>query len=175
MKETKIYIPFSKRDDVRHEVSGYASTESVDTQGEVVAKEAIRKALPDYMKFPTIREMHQFSAVGKTEDATVDKKGLFIKAKIVDPIAWMKIKEGVYNGFSLGGKAIMKVGNVIKDLLLREISIVDRPANPETVFTLVKFDKKGRPATEENVEVELEKIVDPGWIDGYFDTMRKVV
>lgn len=141
----KFYGQFTKKDDDERTVEGYASTEAIDTQGEVVKTEAIEKALPDYLKWGNVREMHQWSAVGKTIVADVDKvkKGLFIKAKIVDPIAWQKCKEGVYNAFSIGGKVLKRVGNVIQDLVLNEISIVDRPANPEAIFTLVKFDKGG--------------------------------
>lgn len=126
-------------------VYGYASTEAVDSQGEIVDKAAIEAALPDYMRFGNIREMHTLSAVGKTQSANVDTKGLFIQAKIVDKDAWEKVKEGVYNGFSIGGRKLASVGNRIKRLTLSEISIVDRPANPEAVFTMVKFDnlKKG--------------------------------
>ncbi len=141
--KVKIYGGFTKKNDDEQTVEGFASTEAVDTQGEVVKAEALEKALPDYLKFGNIREMHQWSAVGKTVMASMDenKKGLYIKAKIVDPVAWAKCKEGVYNAFSIGGRVVKRVGNVIQDLVLNEISVVDRPANPEAVFTLVKFDK----------------------------------
>jgi hypothetical protein len=89
--------------------------------------------------------MHQWSAVGKTVKANVDasKKGLYIVAKIIDNQAWEKVKEGVYNGFSIGGQVLKKVNNIIEELSLNEISLVDRPANPLSVFSLVKFDKNG--------------------------------
>lgn len=133
-----LYIPFTKKDNEKKLVFGYASTEAVDSQGEIVSKQAITEALPDYMKFANIREMHQPSAVGKTKSAKIDKKGLFISAKVVDPLAWTKIKEGVYNGFSIGGRKLTSVGKKITKLKLSEISLVDRPANPESVFTLFK-------------------------------------
>lgn len=139
----KLFLPFSKKDSKKKMVFGYASTEALDSQGEIVEKEAIVKALPDYMKFGNIREMHQPSAVGKTKQASIDKKGLFIGAKVVDPLAWEKVEEGVYNGFSIGGRKVTMVGNRIKSLKLSEISLVDRPANPEAVFAMVKFDKNG--------------------------------
>jgi len=137
-----IYAPFTKADSDERIVEGYASTEAVDSQGEVVKLEALEKALPDYMKFANLREMHQWSAVGKTLQAKIDhkKRGLWIKGKIVDKEAWEKVKEKVYNGFSIGGKVLKKIGNVIYELILNEISLVDRPANPEAVFSLVKFE-----------------------------------
>lgn len=141
--EFKIFIPFEKKDKDKRLVYGYASTEALDSQGEVVKKEAIEEALPDYMKFGNIREMHQHSAVGKAVSATVDEKGLFLGSKIVDDNAWKKVKEGVYAGYSIGGKIVEKIQNEIHKLKLTEISLVDRPANPEAVFTLVKRDKSG--------------------------------
>jgi len=137
--DKKVYITFEKMDEDQKMVFGYASTESIDSQGEIVERNAIQRALDDFMRFANMREMHQPSAVGKVKEAIVDDKGLFIGAKIVDSSAWEKVKEGVYNGFSIGGRIVEKVGNEIKELILEEISLVDRPANPDAVFSLVKL------------------------------------
>jgi len=141
-----LYLPFEKKNNEERTVEGYASTEALDCQQEIVKYTAIENALPDYMKFGNIREMHQASAVGKTIMAAVDKvkKGLWIKAKIVDDVAWKKVKEGVYNGFSIGGNIVSKIGNSIEELKLVEISVVDRPANPEALFSVIKFDDSGK-------------------------------
>ena len=88
--------------------------------------------------------MHQPSAVGKTIHAKVDNKGLFIKGKVVDKNAWEKVKEGVYTGFSIGGRVLEQVQNRIKAIKLSEISLVDRPANPDALFSMVKIDDKGK-------------------------------
>jgi len=138
--ESKIFIPFEKVDKDKKMVYGYISTEVEDSQGEVVKRKAIKKAWADYMKFANIREMHQPSAVGVTKEFMHDKHGTWIGAKIVDKDAWEKVKEKVYKGFSIGGRVLEKVGNVIKAIELFEISIVDRPANPEAVFEMVKRD-----------------------------------
>src|SRR6516165_863085 len=45
-------------------VHGIATTEAVDDQGEIVRAAAMRAAIPDYMRFPAIREMHGLSAAG---------------------------------------------------------------------------------------------------------------
>lgn len=133
-----VFIPFTKSDDELRMVYGYASTEALDSQGEIIAREAIIEALPEYMKFGNIREMHQPSAVGKAHEATIDETGLFIGVKVVDDSAWQKVKESVYNGFSIGGKIVTKVNDTITKLRLTEISLVDRPANPEAVFAFYK-------------------------------------
>src|SRR5262249_282154 len=82
---------------------GYASAAALDSQGEVVRKEALAAALPDYMRFANIREMHQPSAIGVAKEAAIDEKGLWLGAKVVDDEAWKKVVEGVYKGFSIGG------------------------------------------------------------------------
>lgn len=152
--DLKMYIQFDKRDDDKRTVTGYASTEALDSQGEVVEKEAVANALPHYLgeydqekgrfKYGNLREMHQLSAVGKTIQAKVDERGLYIEGKVVDDNAWKKVKEGVYTGFSIGGKVLKQLKNRIKELRLTEISLVDRPANPEAVFSMIKINKAGQ-------------------------------
>ncbi len=134
----KRYIPIEKIDPDKRMVYGWASTPSLDSQGEIVSVESLQKALPDYMKFPAVREMHSSKAAGVTKEAKTTPDGLFIGAKIVSDEAWNFVKEGVYRGFSIGGKIKKKVDNVIQSLDLTEISLVDVPADRNSVFTLVK-------------------------------------
>ena len=133
----KIYLPIAKVDAEKREVWGYASTEARDDQGEVVKREALVSALGDYMRFANIREMHQLSAVGVAREAAVDDRGLYVGARIVDDQAWQKVVEGVYKGYSIGGQITQRDPadyKTIIGLVLNEISLVDRPANPEAVF-----------------------------------------
>jgi hypothetical protein len=85
--------------------------------------------------------MHQPSAVGVAREAAVDGKGLYLKAEIVDDDAWRKVREGVYKGFSIGGAVTGRDPDdpkIVTGVDLAEISLVDRPANPEAVFSLWK-------------------------------------
>lgn len=135
------YGSIQKVDAEQRMVYGYASTEAVDAHGEVVLKSAVEDALADYMTFANIREMHQLSAVGTTEEASIDEKGLYIAAKVVDDIAWEKVVSGVYKGFSIGGKVLArdsKDKKIVTKLFLGEISLVDRPCNPEARFDIWK-------------------------------------
>src|SRR5277367_5974828 len=110
------YAPITKIDAAEHMVFGYASTEALDSQGEIVTREALEAALPAYMRFANIREMHQPSAVGVAREAAIDDKGLYLNAEIVTGCD------------------------------LTEISLVDRPANPDAVFSLWKSaDGTGAP------------------------------
>jgi phage head maturation protease len=145
----KLYVPIAKLDQQQRMVYGYASTEALDSQGEVVRKEALAAALPDYLRFANIREMHQPSAVGIAKEAAIDEKGLWIGAKIVADEAWLKVREGVYKGFSIGGFVTSRDTadpTVITGLDLAEISLVDRPANPEAVIEIFKSAGAGRDA-----------------------------
>src|ERR1700752_693445 len=119
-------------------VYGIATTEAVDDQGEVVQADAMRTALPEYMRFPALREMHQLLAAGTTLEAEVGDDGTTrIVAHVVDPVAVAKVRNQVYRGFSIGGRVTQReAGNpkAITGLVLNEISLVDRPANPEAIF-----------------------------------------
>ena len=133
----RFYWPIQKLDHEQHMVWGYASTEAEDEQGEVIRRDALAAALEDYMRFANIREMHQPSAVGIAEEAAIDDKGLYLGARIVDHDAWQKVVAGVYKGFSIGGHVTARDPadrNIVTGLALSEISVVDRPANPEAVF-----------------------------------------
>lgn len=141
------YLPIQKIDDEERMVFGWASTPDIDSDGEVIKAEALEKALPDYMKFPTIREMHQPKAIGKTKQAEVTNKGLYIGAKIVDDNAWKMVKEGVFTSFSVGGNVVKRVGKVIQEMDLIEISLVDVPANKAAVIELWKRGKVNKNAS----------------------------
>lgn len=151
MNHMRFYAPIAKVDAEQRMVWGYASTEAEDDQGETITRDALAVALGDYLKFANIREMHQMSAVGIAEEAGVDDKGLYVGARIVDPRAWDKVTSGVYKGFSVGGRVKARDPgdrNVITALSLTEISLVDRPANPEAVFDCWKAEG-GEPLTED--------------------------
>jgi HK97 family phage prohead protease len=135
------YCDITKVDKEERMVWGYASTEALDAHGETVTKAAVEAALDDYMTYANIREMHALSAVGTAEEASVDDKGLYLCAKIVDDAAWGKVTSGVYKGFSIGGKTLARDPDnrkTITKIALHEISLVDRPSNPEARFDVWK-------------------------------------
>jgi hypothetical protein len=134
-------------DDGSVTVFGIASTEAVDAHGEVVSKAAMENALPDFMKYGTgaLRSMHQPIAAGVVTKAEVNDDGqTVIEAKVVDENEVKKVKAGVYKGFSIGGNQVPggydKVTKTITAMSLTEISLVDRPANPEAVISVWKLE-----------------------------------
>jgi hypothetical protein len=167
MAKKRIYANIEKveeQDDGTLKVWGYASSGATDSDDEIVTPEAMKAALPDYMKFGAVREMHQASAAGTAIEASVDEatgKTAF-GAHVVDPIAVKKVQTGVYKGFSIGGKVTERDPlnkKIIKGLNLIEVSLVDRPANPEAVFTMYKAA-----ATPQDEVEELAELLDAGTV-----------
>lgn len=157
----KLYAEIAKmeaQDDGTVKVWGYASSEAVDSDGEIIAAEAMKAAIPDYMKFGAVREMHGSNAAGTAIEINVEDDGrTFFGAHIVDPVAVTKVKTGVYKGFSIGGSVTARDElnkSQITGLKLTEISLVDRPANPDAVFTCYKADK---PKADETPADDAEK------------------
>lgn len=141
----KFFVPFEKfeeSDDGTIVVCGIASSESIDSDGEVIKSEAMLAALPDFFKYGTgnLREMHQPLAAGTVNDAKVENGNTYIQASVVDPVAIAKVRAGVYKGFSIGGRVTEKNGSTITGIKLSEISLVDRPANPDATFQMWKME-----------------------------------
>ena len=159
-----LFVPFVKFDDEQRMVWGYASTPRKDIQGERVTLDCIKEALPDYMEWANVREMHQKSAIGVTKTAQVDDKGLYIGTKIVDDAAWAKVKpdadgDAVYKGFSVGGQWIEKDGTDITKMRMVEISLVDRPANPDCRIDVIKVAGKAEKHVDPNDLNEVKKSI----------------
>ena len=147
-----MFIPITKFDEEQRMVYGIATCSKLDNQNEIVDWDATKSAVADYSNWRNIREMHKPSAVGTAPvlELRDNTQELYVGAKIIDDSAWMKCKEGVYKGFSIGGdkldqkvemdKVSGKTVNRITKYNLNEISLVDRPANPICRFQTVKRD-----------------------------------
>lgn len=137
-------------DDGTIKVWGFASADTEDSDGETITADAMKAALPGYMKWGAVREMHQAKAAGTAIEAEVQDDGkTWFGAHIVDAEAVKKVKANVYKGFSIGGKVTERDElnkTIIKGLNLIEVSLVDRPANPDAVFTMYKAETVEEPA-----------------------------
>src|SRR5690349_18533378 len=115
-----LFIPLTKVDAVHRLVYGVATAEVVDKSGEIMDYEStvplykewsddIAKA-SDGKSLGNVREMHGKSAAGKLTEILYndDAKTIEVCAKVVDEAAWEKVLEGVYTGFSQGGKYVKK-------------------------------------------------------------------
>jgi hypothetical protein len=162
----KLFAEFAKSEaqaDGTVKVWGFASTGAVDSDGETVTPEAMKAAIPDYMKFGAVREMHQQKAAGTAIEASVDAEGrTWFGAHVIDSEAVKKVQAGVYKGFSIGGKVVERDNlnkSIIKGIRLIEVSLVDRPANPEAVITIMKAER-----TPEDDVAELAELIDAGTV-----------
>jgi hypothetical protein len=130
-------------------VSGFATLDNVDRQGDIVTTESSVEAFKNFRG--NLREMHQPSAVGKIVSFKEDKyfdpsdkkfySGVYVSAYVSKGAqdAWEKVLDGTYTGFSIGGniktwddaydEKIDKTIRVIKTYELHELSLVDNPAN----------------------------------------------
>jgi hypothetical protein len=151
-------------------VSGIASAPTKDADGETVTTEAMSAALPDYMRFGAVREMHQAKAAGTALEAFIMENGATsFTAHVVDSEAVKKVKNKVYKGFSIGGKVLERDAtdpNIITAIKLIEVSLVDRPNNPDSVFTMYKADgiEEDHSPTELDAIKQLSALVNKGAI-----------
>lgn len=161
----KLYAAISKvedNDDGTLSVEGIASTEAVDSDGEVVKASAIEAAIPDFMRYGSgaMREMHQPLAAGTVDKAEVIEGVTYITGTVVDPVAIKKVRSRVYKGFSIGGKATARDElnkKHVTGVKLVEISLVDRPANPDAVLSMWKAETVEEDDGETEI-VETEEI-----------------
>ena len=147
-----LFCDIKKVDEEKRMVFGYATNDTLDSQGEIIENEATRMAIEDYSKWRNLRVMHKAEPVGTVPVIEMRTDGLWIGAEVVDDDAWNKVKKGVYKGFSVGGKKLKAVSAFdeklkkgitrIKEYLLNEISLVDRPANPSAIISFIKRDSE---------------------------------
>ncbi len=145
LKPGKRFFPFV-RDDAQHMVFGPATSEAVDSFGTSFALDATREALAEYEQWRTLRAMHDNIAAGTVPVLELDDVALNVGACVVDVNQWAKVTSGTYRGFSIGfdpldGRYEMRLGTevfVFTKYRLIEISLVDRPSNPDCTFTLYR-------------------------------------
>jgi len=157
----RLSMPFSKVDEERRIVSGFATLDNVDKQADIVTAEASVKAFSKFRG--NIREMHQPISVGKMvafkEDKYFDPEtkkfysGVYVSTYISKGAqsTWEKVLDGTLSGFSIGGKmnkwddaydeTMEKKIRIIKEYDLVELSLVDSPANQfANVLSVEKVD-----------------------------------
>lgn len=154
----QLFAQLTKVDVEKREVTGRAAQEVRDRASEVFDYETskphfeqwsgeIAKAT-DGKSLGNVRAMHGATAAGKLTALTFDdtEKAVDIVAKIVDDAEWEKVQEGVYTGFSIGGKYAKRWKDAADPTLTRytatphEISLVDLPCIPTATFQLIKAD-----------------------------------
>lgn len=165
-------MPIVKVDQENRLVSGFATLDNVDSQGDIVTKEASMRAFQQFRG--NIREMHQPKAVGKVvayrPDTYVDPtsgeayNGIYVSAFVSKGAqdTWEKVLDGTLTGFSIGGSIkkseplfIEEADSIyrkVSDYELSELSLVDNPANK---FANVLFIQKTNTGSENIVKSDV--------------------
>jgi len=179
-------------------VSGWASVEVVDLQGDIVPISELKRAMYKFMdRGGFIMYGHSNKPVGKVLQWEVEKfpgtdvYGIKFVAKIfkdypIDDEVWKLIKAGELRGFSIGAQAkeekmmlkdeksgLPKEVGVLHDLNLMEISICKEPANPLAIVEEVNYFAKSADELKKE-EQKVEKKRKP-WELPKPKTQRKIV
>jgi hypothetical protein len=126
-------------------VYGKATDDSIDIDQQICDGDWLDRAMPHWFKSGgNIREQHSNIAAGVATDYEAKADGHYISALVVDPVSVKKVETGVLKGFSIGIKNPRvtrdksAANGRIVDGQIVEVSLVDRPANPNCQLMLAK-------------------------------------
>ncbi len=149
-------------------VEGYAATKDFDLQGDIISVEAMEASKEDLLTNSTVLLNHDsYAPIGRVVGQDIDQKGTWVKilvdktSKVAETGALIVdlIKQEILNKFSISATVLDSVreyvedvgrtANVIKRMLLHEVSLVSVPANNEAkalewyVTKALFIDKEG--------------------------------
>ena len=178
-------IPLSKAYEDKRLVFGRATQQIVDRAGEMMdydsSKPYFLEWSNDFAKrtngksYGAIREQHDSKrAVGKIVEPlsfSDEEKAIDICVKVVDDVAWNKVKEGVLTSFSIGGSYgkqwVDEEGISRYTAIPTEISLVDQPACSTATIQFIKadgtteektFNKKEASNVDKEKETQVEAV-----------------
>ena len=151
-----------KQEDGSLMVYGKATDDAIDSDNQICDMTWLSKAMPDWFKTGgNIREQHSNIAAGVAKELDSKEDGFYVTAHVVDAQSVKKVEAGVLKGFSIGIRAPRIVrdnkaanGRIIDGQIV-EVSLVDRPANPNAKLMLAKSDGTEVIQVEEMIEQEL--------------------
>lgn len=142
-------------------VYGKATDDSIDIDQQICDGDWLDRAMPHWFKTGgNIREQHSNIAAGVATDYEAKADGHYISALVVDPVSVKKVEAGVLKGFSIGiknprvtrDKSAMN-GRIVDGQIV-EVSLVDRPANPNCQLMLAKS------ASGDETVVQVEDLIE---------------
>lgn len=126
-------------------VYGKATDDALDIDQQICDADWLKRAMPDWFESGgNIREQHSNIASGVATEYEAKADGHYITALVVDPVSVKKVETGVLKGFSIGirGPRVVRdtkaAGGRIVDGQIVEVSLVDRPANPNAKMVIAK-------------------------------------
>jgi len=142
-------------------VYGKATDDSIDIDQQICDGDWLDRAMPHWFKSGgNIREQHSNIAAGVATDYEAKADGHYISALVVDPVSVKKVETGVLKGFSIGIKNPRvtrdksAANGRIVDGQIVEVSLVDRPANPNCQLVLAKS------ASGDETVVQVEDLIE---------------
>lgn len=154
-----VFVPLLKVNEEQRLVYGVMAEEVLDNSGEIFDYDSSK---PNFEKWSedayttsdgkskgNLRVMHGSVAAGKLTDISFDDQAKRIEccAKVVDDNEWKKVLEGVYTGFSIGGRYEKRWAEKTDNGQATrytakpvEVSLVDKPCIPTATFQMIKAD-----------------------------------
>lgn len=149
-----VFARIVKVDEERREVTGRASSECVDRDGEMMDYSSSKPHFQRWsqevfadsggLSHGNVRAMHSNVAAGILTNIDFNdvERAIDVVATITDDQEWRKVISGTYTGLSIGGRYVKKWaeptpdGKIIQRYTAQpnEVSLVDRPANPQARF-----------------------------------------
>lgn len=132
-------------------VEGYCSTHDLDLVGDMITKEASQAAADQLVGLTLLYNHNPDEPIGTVVASKADDKGIWVKCLVskTEPKRWEQIKESVLNKFSIrllerDSKKSQKSGrivNLIKSMIIKEISLTSLPANPRALAGMAYVGK----------------------------------
>lgn len=149
------FIPFTKMDEATRTVWGLVTSQALDKDGERCHYKSTKPLYQEWCvdtaeashgkSIGDMWSMHTKRATGRFIKIVFDdvNEQIWMAGEVVDNNEWEKCQKGILRGFSHGG-SYAKIWNENGDRWYtgrpREVSIVDKPNNPEATFKYVKMD-----------------------------------
>ena len=175
-------------DESKRLVSGWASVEILDSQGDIVPIDQMKRSMFNLMdRGGNINYEHTNKPIGKilqwevAEHPDSKAEGIKFVAKIFegyehDDQVWKEIKNGHITGFSIGAQGKSHAGvikdestgeshkvNILSDLDLMEISAVEEPANEASTIDGVNYVAKSKEDLYKLADIISERMVTKGY------------
>ena len=149
-------------------VYGKATDDSLDIDEQICDAGWLATAMPEWFKTGgNVREQHSNIAAGVAKELDSKADGFYINVHVVDPVSVKKTETGVFKGFSIGIRSPRVVrdskaanGRIIDGQIV-EVSLVDRPANPNAKLIMAKSVGTEIVKVEELVEATEEVVETP--------------
>ena len=147
-------------------VYGKATDDALDIDKQICDGDWLDRAMPHWFKSGgNIREQHSNIAAGVAKEYELKSDGHYITALVVDPVSVKKVENGVLKGFSIGIKNPRVIqdskaanGRIVDGQIV-EVSLVDRPANPNCQLVLAKSASGDETIVQVEELIETEEVV----------------